>query len=620
MSSRVEAEAPDAVTCSHCGSTGAGPSFCGACGAHLAHEDTSKAARRLHSYAAFPDEPVPRASVVSSLFPQLASTSRLAFRLAFGVFVVVLLGLALARLGPAVVAVSALAVPLLFLCYLAEVGPAEKGFVVPIGALFLAGAGLGAAFALLLGPTVSAALLPTLSLSMGSAAVLKSALLAPVVGQLLMVVPALVLSFRRPPDSRALDGFTAGATSALGFSLAAVLIELSSGVKAGEVTHGPVLGVLTEAVLRGLSAPLVSAALTGYIGACLWIRHDARSTVAGKWLTSPVVVLGLALLLQVGLGFADDARLSDAVLIVVHLFAIVLALGLLRLGLHHALLHEQRHIRTGENRLCPHCHHDVPAMPFCPTCGVSEAATAHSPPSLQGHWRTGPQATHRLGPRTPLGVVIAGLALAAAIFVALAATVSARAPSPCVSLRCFSPFGPLRIENGTTYRSGEGWGVTWYPAAAVLNTSNLKTAARASPDQLHLTFSSPAAPAEDGDLFFVGIPAHGKGAAQLVNALQESNAPDATPDYVLPGATVGYHLGYGEAFETTPTSAEGDGVTYEIVITCAVENGYGICGYGVGPQVDLDKVVAHPTLSKLALSLWSDPDVNGVFWKGAGLP
>ena len=90
-----------------------------------------------------------------------------------------------------------------------------------------------------------------------------------------------------------------------------------------------------------------------------------------------------------------------------------------------------------------------------------------------------------------------------------------------------------------------------------------------------LTFSSSSAPAEDGDLILLGIPARGQAAAQLVSVLQQANAPNATPDYVLPGATVGYHLGYGESFQTTPYSADGNGVTYEIVMTCAVETGTG---------------------------------------------
>ena len=47
---------------------------------------------------------------------------------------------------------------------------------------------------------------------------------------------------------------------------------------------------------------------------------------------------------------------------------------------------------------------------------------------------------------------------------------------------------------------------------------------------------------------------------------------------------------------------------------------YAICAYAVGPQVDLNRIVNHPTKAKLALSLWADPDLNGVRWKGEGQP
>jgi hypothetical protein len=64
------------------------------------------------------------------------------------------------------------------------------------------------------------------------------------------------------------------------------------------------------------------------------------------------------------------------------------------------------------------------------------------------------------------------------------------------------------------------------------------------------------------------------------------------------------------------TSADGNPVSFEVVISCAERGNYAICAYAVGPQADLSKIVTHPTPSKLALSLWTDPDVNGVRWKG----
>ncbi len=654
-----ERDTAPTATCPHCSATAPDAHYCGACGADLAHGHIDKASRRLHSYAAFPDEPVLRASVVSTLFPQLARKSLPHFRTILSVFVLVLLALAVARLEPAVIAVSALGVPLLFVSYVAEIDPVEIWFVVPSLGVLVVGAALGAGFALAFGPMVSDALAPSLSPSLTSAEVLRSALLAPVIAQLLMLVPVIVLWLRRPTQTEALDGFTVGALSALGFTAAMTLTELASRVQDGNVMPGSVLSVLASAVIRGLTVPLIAVATTGYISTTLWSRRGARPEVRGRWLASPPFPLAFSLLLLVGLGFADDAGLSDAFLLVIHLLAAILAFAVLRVGLHHVLLLEQRDVRIGERRVCPHCARLVPAMPFCPNCGVAERATALRPlPPVHGSGRFdvgGPapdgehddalraravptsstatraavfrsasneqvRAIRGLGTHRLLFVLLPVLAIGAGLLAVLAAVVPSPAPAACESLRCFTPFGPLPIRHGTTFTSTEGWGVVWYPARDVFNISPPTTSASTTGVGLRLDFTSAKVPAEDGELFFVGEDAHGMTSSQLVAALQQANVPNATPDYVLPGATVGYQVGYGEAFETTPNSFEGDGLTYEVVIACAVVNGYGVCAYAVGLRVRVSAFVNHPTPSQLLLSLWSDPDVDGVFWKGHPIP
>lgn len=102
-----------------------------------------------------PRQGVLHLAVVSSLFPQLAGASRSAYRVAFGLIVVLLVGLAVVGLTAPVIAVSALAVPLLFLIYLYEIAPREARFAVPTVVIFGAGAALGVVWALLLGPVVS---------------------------------------------------------------------------------------------------------------------------------------------------------------------------------------------------------------------------------------------------------------------------------------------------------------------------------------------------------------------------------------------------------------------------------------------------------------------------------
>jgi hypothetical protein len=637
------------VTCRYCGATIPDAPFCGSCGAHLAHTGSGNAARRSHAYSAYPDEATIRLSVVSSLLPQLSGRSRGPFRVAFALAVGILLIVAVAGLQAPVIAISALAIPLLFLVYVYEIDPLEIRFALPTTIIFLAGAALGVGWGLALGPLAADSLLPAYSPTLLTGGVLVSAVAVPVTGQLLMVLPVAVLRLLRPGRSEALDGFTAGAAAALGLTLAATLTELTPLLRAGNFVPGSsVMAVVTQAVVRGISVPLVAAATTGYVGAALWARRGRGSGAGGLWLTSPWVALAFGLAIAAGLGFADDAGLPDVALLVIHLAAAALALLVLRAGLHHVLLHEQRDVRIGPARVCPHCFRVVPAMPFCPMCGVAERATTLNPLPLVGAGgpgRSGPgrgagpsgvdapagggfpparreqvAAIRHLGHRHVLTVLIAGLGLLTAVLVAAALVIPPPPSRPCTSLSCFAPFGPVPVHPARVYTAAPGWTVRWYPADAVFSAHPPATSASSSPDQLRLQFTSPNSPALDGQLTFAGIPAAGRSAAGLVGALQRANAPNAVPDYVLPGPTVGYVPGYGEAFQTTPNSGTGAAVRFEVMIACSVRGGYGICAYAVGPQVDLNRIVNHPTPSKLALSLWSDPDINGVRWKGQSLP
>lgn len=614
---------PPRVTCPYCGVTVPDAPFCGSCGAHLAHPGPGGGARRARAYSAYPDEAALRLSVVSSLFPRLSGRSRGPLRVAFALAVAILLIVAVAGLQAPVIAVSALAIPLLFLVYVYEIDPLELRFALPTTVVFLAGAALGVGWGLLLGPLAAGSLLPAYSPALLTGGVLVSAVAVPVAGQLLMVAPVAVLRLRRPDRSEALDGFTAGAAGALGLTLAATLTELAPLLRTGNMIPGSsVMAVVTQAVIRGISVPVVAAATTGYAGAALWARRGRGSAAGGLWLTSPWVALAFGLALAAGLGFADDAGLPDIALLVVHLAAAAAALLALRAGLHHVLLHERPDVRAGPPRGCPHCSRVVPAMPFCPMCGVAEAATALNPLPLAGRRGTprDQAAARHLGHRHVLTALIAGLGLLTAVLVAAALVIPPPPPRPCTSLSCFAPFGPVPVHPAHVYTAAPGWSVRWYPAEAVFSQHAPATSASSSGDQLRLQFTSPGDPALDGQLAFVGIPAAGRSAAGLVGALQRANAPNAVPDYVLPGPSVGYLPGYGEAFATTPNSGNATAVRFEVVITCAVRDDYGICAYAAGPQVDLNRIVNHPTPARLALSLWSDPDINGVRWQGQAPP
>jgi PrsW family intramembrane metalloprotease len=369
------------VLCPHCGVVVPVGNFCGSCGAHLLHpRQGASAARRFHAYAAFPDEPIYRLSVASSLFPHLSHRSRDAFRIAVAWLGILLVVLAIARLGSPLIAVAAIGIPILFQLYVIEVGPYEDDVIVPTFVTLVVGIGLGIGWAEIAGPYVQRELFPLLHPSLTNGSALAAAVVVPLTGQLLMFVPLLLLRLWRH-SSESLDGFVIGAAGALGFTAAATVTELWTQVTSGVVAHRPFVDIVSQALIRGISVPLIAALATGLFGASVWMRRrneSSRTSADGAWITSPLVAILAALLVQVGLGFTDIARLNQGVLVVVHLAAVVVFVVVVRVGLHHVLLHEHHEFAVGPPRTCSHCHHLVPSMPFCPQCGVAQNATSKS--------------------------------------------------------------------------------------------------------------------------------------------------------------------------------------------------------------------------------------------------
>ncbi len=604
------------IECPHCGVVVPDARFCGACGAHLVHSGL-RASRRLHAYAAFPDEPVFRLSVVTSLFPHLSHRAKAPFRIAFGVFVALLVIFALAGTSAPLIAVSALSVPSLFVVYIWEVDPYEGSFLPPTFLCLLLGAGLGAGWAIVGGAYVDKALVPSLSASLTSHSVLVAALAVPAIGQLLACVPMVVVRALQRGPIESLDGFVAGATGALGFTLAATIDLMSPWLSNGQLTHESFLSNITQVILRGVTLPLVTALATGFIGMAFWTKSTARATSSrSRWLTSPGLALALALVVQVGLGFTDVAALSDAVLVGIHLAALGVLTLAMRVGLHYVLLHEAVDVRIGGPRVCPSCSHLVPAMAFCPQCGVAERAVAR-PHRVGATWPlingvttqpgerpTGPEAplpdapwptappgapglklgfpgahelaspAHRVSHRTKALLLLGGLGLLTVtlIVVALLAT-PGPAPS-CNPLTCQGPpIGhPGQQQNaagspevyGTLYKNSTGFSVRYPPQPQVQKGSG----------GIDLTYDYVDGGASSLDV--VGGSADGATAETAVENVAASEFPDTQPTYELPDPWIGYQPAYGAAYDVQPASADGSTQTDQVVVAAAVKDGFAI--------------------------------------------
>lgn len=352
--------------CPYCGELVPPGIFCGHCGAHFSDAGGRS---RLGHYAAAPHEHVLRTSVISTLFPHLPRRHAHLFREVFvaGLAIVVLLG-ALRLYAPALPA-AALLLPVPYLLYLYEVEVYEsQPWRILLGTLGV-GAVLGVGYSLGFGQVVHPSFNGT------SQGALFSAVPLPVVAQVLMLVgPILLLS--RAGFDEVLDGLSFGVSSALGFTVASVIAGYwhtltapllgSASTSAEEIT-----GLLRAALL----AALVNAATTGTITASLWLWRHGHSR---KWhvhilLGLPAAVV-IALVAQVALGLISYFVTSLVLVAVIWAIAAATLLVWVRICLHNGLLEEGAERNIGEPSACSECHHMVPYMYFCPSCGVARSA------------------------------------------------------------------------------------------------------------------------------------------------------------------------------------------------------------------------------------------------------
>jgi hypothetical protein len=374
--------------------------YCGLCGCHLTpRPGEGPDWLRMRDYGAAPSEHLLQPSLTSSLFPHLPERSRTAFRIGLAVVLAALVAFTLLRLPGALVTVSALGLPVLFVLYLRE-SDAFRDF--PVRTLVLTsalGIVLGVGWVVLTGAMVAR----SYGVALGSAVVgmrmLRDGIGIPLGGVLLMLMPAVIVRLLRPPTREALDGFMIGVLGALTFTAAATLTRLAPQFGTGVVSKRPMESLLVEAGIRGIAVPLIAAAAGGLIGAALWFtRPPSKKDQRPGVVRTILVALAAAILaVYLGLGLIDVAHFPQVLMLVLYLLLAVVALLVLRIGLHLALLHEAHdEIQSDEPLLCPHCGHVVPDMAFCPACGVATRASSRSSRRSRREARPEPE-----GPEAP---------------------------------------------------------------------------------------------------------------------------------------------------------------------------------------------------------------------------
>ena len=356
--------------------------FCGLCGCHLTpRRGEGPDWLRIRDYGAAPGENLLQLSLASSLFPHLPPRSRTVFRIGLAVVLVALVAFALLRLPAALVTVAALGFLFLFLLYLRE---SDAFADIPARTWALTavlGIGLGVGWVLLTGAAVARSYGIALGAGVVGARMMREGIGIPLGGVILMLIPAAIVRLLRPPTREALDGFMIGALGALTFTAAATLTRLAPQFGTGVVSKRPMDSLIVEAGIRGVAVPLTAAAAGGLIGAALWFTRPASKENQRPGLVRLLLVsfAVAVLVVYLGLGLIDVAHFPQVLMLVLYLALALVALLLLRVGLHLALLHEAHdEIQSDEPLLCPHCGHVVPDMAFCPACGVATRASSRS--------------------------------------------------------------------------------------------------------------------------------------------------------------------------------------------------------------------------------------------------
>ena len=617
--------------------------FCGLCGCHPdAEPGSSSVWLRPKTFGAAPGESVLRPALASSLFPQLPSRSRMPFRVTLFIAAAGLLLAALLRLPALGIAISALGLPVLFVMYL-RASAADRD--VPRVSLLLAavlGALLGAAWVLVAGQTVSRTYGVPMAIGLALHHLVRAGLLIPAAGMLLMILPTVVIRLTRPGSRDSLDGFVIGALAGLCFSAAATLVRLAPQVHAGLIAHArPVIGLVVEVVLCGVTVPITAAAAGGMVGIALWFRPPQGRDHGGRVGLVLTLLAAAALLLHAGIGVVDIVGLPQLAMLVIHLTATLVVLLALRLVLQLALLHEAHDpIAEDQPLLCPHCEMVVPDMAFCPACGAAtRASSRESRLERRGRFRaqafdedaeTAPAtagvpenvypgyampAGRYLAPGLPKpryrwllsrwGIVItaASVVLGAAALALTPKIAHYMCPPDCGKPPTGTPVMAL-----PRFDAPDGSFSVSYPApGSAYNVTTTNSGVTA-------TYTG----GDGGVLQLFSEPAKGRSARDVARALVKRTYPDAKVSYEIPNAMVGYQPGYGEVVDDWPQgSASGYSRVRALVMT-AVKNDVALVAFATGPYHAFgpDYGPGPPSGANLELAQDMGKYVNSFHWKG----
>ena len=114
-----------------------------------------------------------------------------------------------------------------------------------------------------------------------------------------------------------------------------------------------------------------------------------------------------------------------------------------------------------------------------------------------------------------------------------------------------------------------------------------------------------------------GLPAEKRTPKQILDGLIGEQYPNATVDYEIPNAMVGYEPGYGVVLDEYPQDSSGRFTRLRLVALIAVKNDYALVAAAIGPYHEFspDFGTGHPSGVNLQLAMDMGKYVNSFRWR-----
>jgi hypothetical protein len=206
-----------------------------------------------------------------------------------------------------------------------------------------------------------------------------------------------------------------------------------------------------------------------------------------------------------------------------------------------------------------------------------------------------------------LTAVGAGVAVAVAAAVTASVLATPVVPRYVCPPDCGQPPIGKPVETNPWFMSSDGRFSVQYPRPGTAYEVTIES------DGVEVNFTA----GDTGTMQFFGLPAQGRTSKQIAELLIGEHYPDATTDYEIPNAMVGYQPGYGVVRDEYPQDASGTFTRLRLLVMVAIKKNYALVAAAIGPYHEFTPAFGsgHPSGANLQLALDMGKYVNSFIWR-----